>query len=337
MTAAVKIIAEAGVNHNGDVALAERLIDAAGDAGADCVKFQTFDPEALAAPVAQKAAYQIATTGADQSQLDMLRGLALSPAVHERLMAYCRARGITFLSTPFDIRSADLLRNLGVSAFKISSGDLTNLPLLEHVAQFGKPMIVSTGMADLEEVRAAVHAIRSAGSVDLTLMQCVTDYPADPADANLRAMTTMVSAFGVPVGYSDHTPGIAVAIAAAALGATVIEKHITVDRRLPGPDQAASLEPAEFAAMVAGIRTATQALGTGEKAPSRRELLNRGAARRSLVAARDIALGVAVARQDLAILRPGTGLSPARLGWAVGRRLNRSAAAGTVLTEDMFE
>jgi N,N'-diacetyllegionaminate synthase len=337
LTGQVTIIAEAGVNHNGDIEQACRLIDVAADAGADFVKFQTFDPEALAAPEARKADYQIKTTGNDESQLQMLRKLALSPADHQRLIDHCSQRDIGFLSTPFDDASAEMLAGLGVAAFKISSGDLTNLPLLKFVSGFGKPMIVSTGMGDLEEVEDAVVAMRSAGANDITLLHCVTDYPADPADANLRAMATLAAAFEVPVGYSDHTEGINVSLAAVALGATVIEKHFTLDRSLPGPDQLASLEPAELADLVTGIRTVEQALGTGRKIPSEKELQNRIAARRSLVTTQDIAAGQLLQRGDLAIMRPGSGLAPKELERVIGMRLRRAVPAGTVLVEEMLK
>jgi len=337
LTGQVTIIAEAGVNHNGDIEQACRLIDVAADAGADFVKFQTFDPEALAAPEARKADYQIKTTGNDESQLQMLRKLAVSPADHQRLIDHCFQRDIGFLSTPFDDASAEMLAGLGVAAFKISSGDLTNLPLLKFVSGFGKPMIVSTGMGDLEEVEDAVAAMRSAGANDITLLHCVTDYPADPADANLRAMATLAAAFEVPVGYSDHTEGINVSLAAVALGATVIEKHFTLDRSLPGPDQLASLEPAELADLVTGIRTVEQALGTGQKIPSEKELQNRIAARRSLVTTQDIAAGRSLQPEDLAVMRPGSGLAPKELERVIGMRVRWDIPGGTMLSEDMLE
>ena len=336
MTQSVAIIAEAGVNHNGDVSAALRLVDAAAEAGADYVKFQTFDPDLLAAPDADKAAYQVQTTGGGESQRDMLKKLVLSMEDHRRLKTHCSERGIEFLSTPFDNASADMLLELDVPAIKISSGDLTNLPLLRHVASTAKPMIVSTGMATIAEIEEAMTAMRDAGAEDITLLHCVTDYPADPSDANLRAIETLANRFGVPAGYSDHTPGITVAVAAAALGAVVVEKHITLDRTLPGPDQQASLEPEEFAALVAGIRTVERALGTGEKIPSARERSNIPAARRSLVSARGIAKDAVITAEDLTVMRPGTGMPPAALDAVVGRKTNRAIAPGTVLTEDML-
>ena len=336
MTHSVSIIAEAGVNHNGDVSAALRLIDAAATAGADYVKFQTFDPDALVTSSAEKADYQIRTTGNIETQLDMLRKLVLSRDDHMRLKAHCREKEIGFLSTPFDPVSTDFLVELDVPAIKVSSGDLTNLPLLRHIASTGKPMIVSTGMGALDEIREAIYAIQAVGANDITILHCVTDYPADPADANLRAIRTLADAFDLPVGYSDHTPGITVAIAAAAIGATVVEKHITLDRSLPGPDQQASLEPAEFASLVSGIRTVEKALGTGEKIPSEREIANIAAARRSLVSARAIAKDAVVTADDLTVMRPGTGMAPSKLDMVIGRKANRTIDPGTLLTEDMF-
>jgi N,N'-diacetyllegionaminate synthase len=336
VTQSVAIIAEAGVNHNGDVAAALRLVDAAAEAGADFVKFQTFDPDLLATPDADKAAYQVQTTGDGESQRDMLKKLVLSKADHRRLKTHCSDRGIEFLSTPFDNASVDMLLELDVPAIKISSGDLTNHLLLRHVASTGKPMIVSTGMATIAEIADAMDAMRDAGAEDITLLHCVTDYPADPADANLRAIAPLANRFGVPAGYSDHTRGITVAVAAAALGAVIIEKHITLDRTLPGPDQQASLEPEEFAALVSGIRTVERALGTGEKIPSARERRNVAAARRSLVSARGIAKDAVITAEDLTVMRPGTGMPPAAMDTVVGRKTNRAIAPGTVLTEDML-
>lgn len=332
----VSIIAEAGVNHNGDISIALELVDAAAAAGADFVKFQTFDPDLLATPAAEKASYQIRSTDKEETQLDMLRKLALSLDDHKILKAHCSKRGIKFLSTPFDAASAEMLIELGVPAIKISSGDLTNLPLLRHVASTGIRMIVSTGMGTEDEVREAVATIREASSSDITLLHCVTDYPANPADANLLAIHTLSEKFCLPVGYSDHTPGLTVAIAAAALGAVIIEKHITLDRNLPGPDQQASLEPGEFTDMVQSIRVVEQSLGTGEKKPSERELKNLAAARRSLVAARDISIGAIISADDLAVKRPGTGMSPRMFDEIVGRKTCRAIDVGSVLTEDMF-
>ncbi len=245
------VIAEAGVNHNGDAALALRLVDAAAAAHADAVKFQTFRAEAVAAAEAPKAAYQQASTGGAESQLDMLRRLELSTDGHHAVVERCRDRGILFLSTPFDEQSADFLDAMGVPAFKIPSGELTNAALVSHVARKGRPMIVSTGMATLGEVDEAIRTIAASGNPPVALLQCVTNYPADPATANLRAMHAMAAAFDVPTGYSDHTRGVETALAAVALGACIVEKHFTLDRLLPGPDHAASLEPGELAQLIA--------------------------------------------------------------------------------------
>lgn len=329
------IIAEAGVNHNGDLTLAKRLIDAAVEAKADAVKFQTFKAERLASATAPKAAYQLRTTDHGESQLEMLRRLELSEAAHRHLMAYCQTRGILFLSAPFEEGSADLLERLGVPAFKIPSGELTNLPLLAHVARKGKPMIVSTGMATLEEVEAAVQRIRSSGNPPLILLHCVSDYPANPAEANLRAMRTMAEAFNVPVGYSDHTPGLDVALAAVALGACVIEKHFTLDSTLPGPDHRASLEPKELAVLVRGIRLVEAALGDGRKIPARSETATAAVARKSVVAARTIPRGTRLTEACLCLKRPGTGLPPSALPSVLGRTATREIPAETVLTWDM--
>jgi N-acetylneuraminate synthase/N,N'-diacetyllegionaminate synthase len=258
--APVFFIAEAGVNHNGDPTLAHRLIEVAASAGADAVKFQTFRTEALVSRHAPKAPYQVETTGAAESQLEMLRKLELSRETFGSLAEACRKRGILFLSSPFDLASADDLESLGVAAFKTGSGELTNLPLLEHLAAKRKPIIVSTGMATLEEVATAVSAV--GGRAPLALLHCVSAYPAPPEETNLRAMDTLRARFDCPVGFSDHTPGLTVSVAAVALGATIIEKHFTVDRSLPGPDHRASLDPAELTALVAAVREVEASLAT---------------------------------------------------------------------------
>lgn len=332
----VTIIAEAGVNHNGSTALARQLVDAAVAAGADIIKFQTFTAEKLAAPDAPKAAYQEETTGCGESQLDMLRALELSADAHRELFAYCQARGIEFLSTPFDADNIDLLTGLGVARLKIPSGDITNGPLLLKAGQTGLPLIISTGMATLPEIDAAlgVAALGHLGTADkditpesfssarhseagqayllekVTLLHCTTEYPAPFEDVNLRAMATMAEAFGLPVGYSDHTTGLAVAIAATARGAAVIEKHFTMDRSLPGPDHRASLEPAELAELVRCVREVEMALGSPAKAPSKRESKNMAVIRKSVVAAADIASGEVMAPGNLAVMRPSNGRSP---------------------------
>jgi len=333
----VFMIAEAGVNHNGDLKLARALIDVAVEAGADAVKFQTFQADRLATPDAPKADYQLRTTGDAESQFDMLRRLELSPDAHRELQSYCHERGIIFLSTPFDEEAVDLLDELGVPAFKISSGDLTNSPLLEHVASKGKPVILSTGMSELSELIEAVSVLNTAGCENPVLLHCVSNYPADAAEVNLRAMQTMRSAFDVPVGFSDHTEGIDVALAAVALGACVIEKHFTLDRTLPGPDHRASLEPAELRELVRSIRRVETALGNGRKVPSASEVETAKVARRSLVAARDIPAGVTLERSMVVMRRPGTGMSPGMLETLLNRRAVREIAAGTLLDEGMFD
>jgi N,N'-diacetyllegionaminate synthase len=314
------IIAEAGVNHNGSLDLGKHLIDAAARSGADAVKFQTFKAENLVSSGAPKAEYQMRTTEADESQWAMIKRLELTPVAHLELLEHCRRRGILFLSSPFDEESADFLDDLGIPAFKIPSGEITNHPFLSHVAGKGKPMILSTGMASLGEIEGALQAIRRAGNPPLVLLQCVSNYPAAPADVNLRAMRTMALAFGVPVGYSDHVPPNEVAFGAVALGACLVEKHFTLDRNLPGPDHQASLEPAELAALVAGIRRVEAALGDGCKRPAAREADTARVARKSLVAARDIAAGEVLEETMLAVKRPGTGLAPALRSLVAGRK-----------------
>jgi N-acetylneuraminate synthase/N,N'-diacetyllegionaminate synthase len=334
---AVLVIAEIGVNHNGDVRLAKQLIDLAAAAGADAVKIQTFTAEALATPTSPKADYQIETTGAAESQLEMLRGLELSEDAHRKLQRHCHSAGLMFLSTPFDSAAADLLEQLDVPAFKISSGDVTNLPLLEHLARKGRPLILSTGMSNLEEVAEAVETIRNSGCEQLVLLHCVSDYPASVSDVNLRAMQTMAEAFRVPVGYSDHTTGIEISIAAVALGACVIEKHFTLDRNLPGPDHRASLEPSELQALIQGIRRVSAALGDGKKVPADSELETARVARRSLIAAENICAGTTIIRKMIAAKRPGTGLSPTKLSLILGRKALVDITAGSMLTTEMFD
>jgi N,N'-diacetyllegionaminate synthase len=322
------IIAEAGVNHNGDLALARQLVDVAADAGADLVKFQTFTADSVVAIHARKADYQVQTTSAGESQHAMLRRLELTREMHETLIAHCQAKSIGFFSTGFDPESIDLLAELGLDRFKIPSGEITNLPYLRHVGRYGKPVILSTGMATLGEIEAALDVLERAGTPHnrITVLHCNTEYPTPMADVNLRAMLAIRDAFGVAVGYSDHTAGIEVAIAAVALGATVIEKHFTLDRNLPGPDHKASLEPDELKAMVAAIRNIEQALGDGIKRPSPSEAKNMPIARKSLVAACAIRAGECFSETNLAVKRPGTGLSPMRWDEVLGRKAPRDFA-----------
>ena len=330
------VIAEAGVNHNGDMALATKLIDAAAEAGADAVKFQSFRAEQLVTPDAPKAEYQAQRTGAVESQQAMLKKLELTLDDHRMLIAHAESRGIQFLSTPFDEPSADLLNGLNVPAFKLPSGELTNLPFLKYVAKFGKPIILSTGMATLAEVDEAVTTLEDAGCTHLILLHCVSNYPANASDSNLRAMTTMHRAFGLPVGYSDHTLGNEVCFASVALGACVVEKHITLDRAMPGPDHAASAEPEDFDDLVDGIRTIQSAIGNGRMRPAPSELGTAKVARKSLITTRDIPEGTALTADDLAVRRPGTGLSPKLLSVIVGRTARRTIPAGTLLQLEML-
>lgn len=319
------IIAEAGVNHNGDLAMAHQLINVAAEAGADLVKFQTFSADRLVTTHARKADYQIQTTDAGESQHAMIRRLELTRDIHEALIAHCKTRGIQFCSTGFDPESIDLLVKLGLSYFKIPSGEIINLPYLRHVGGYGKPVILSTGMATLGEIEAALEVLEQAGTLRnrITVLHCNTEYPTPMADVNLRAMLTIRDAFDVAVGYSDHTVGIEVAVAAVALGATIIEKHFTLDRNLPGPDHKASLEPAELKAMVAAIRNIEQALGDGIKRPSVSEAKNKPITRKSLVAACAIRAGEVFSENNLIAKRPGTGLSPMRWDEVLGHKAPR--------------
>jgi N,N'-diacetyllegionaminate synthase len=327
------IIAEAGVNHNGDLALARQLIDVAAESGADLVKFQTFTADRLVTRAAPKAEYQSQSTGNSESQYEMLRSLELSVEMHRHLIAHCRTRSIGFLSTAFDIESVDLLVSLGQQHFKIPSGEITNLPYLRHIGRLNKGVILSTGMATLDEVAAAIDALERAGTprTDMTVLHCTTEYPAPMADVNLRAMLSMQAALGVRVGYSDHTPGIEVAIAAVAMGASLIEKHFTLDRNLPGPDHQASLEPAELRSLVTAIRNIEVALGDGIKRVMPSEARNRPVARKSLVARRAIEAGEVFTAENIAAKRPGTGISPMRWDEIVGRSASRDFAVDELI------
>jgi N-acetylneuraminate synthase len=351
------VIAEAGVNHNGSLDLALRLVDAAKNIGADAVKFQSFRADALVTRDAPKAAYQIETTGRVQSQWEMLKALELDDAAHRTLKAHAEKIGIEFMSTPFDEQGIGYLAGLGLRRLKLPSGELTNGPFLLRAARVGLPLIVSTGMADLGEVEEAMAVLafgfmqpknatpkraelsalladpdaQAALRARITLLHCTTQYPAPPESANLRAMETLRAHFDVPVGYSDHTDGIAVSIAAAALGASTIEKHLTLDRSMEGPDHRASLDPAEFAAMMAGIRAAESALGDGIKAPQTAERPNIAIARKSLVAARAIPVGKILEAADIAAKRPGDGRSPMAYWDLLGTTAPRAYTQGEKL------
>ena len=322
------IIAEAGVNHNGDIAMAMQLIDKAAEAGADLVKFQTFSADRQVTRTAAKAVYQTQTTSKSESQYEMLRRLEISDEMHNDLMRHCKSRNIGFFSTGFDIESIDLLVALGQECFKIPSGELTNLPYLRHIGALGGSVILSTGMATLGDIEAAIDALEQAGTSrrSMKVLHCTTEYPTPMSDVNLRAMQSIAAAFDVEVGYSDHTPGIEVAIAAVAMGASVIEKHFTLDRNLPGPDHKASLEPAELAAMVAAIRNIEIALGDGVKRLTESEARNEPVMRKSLMASQVISAGEVFSSENITTKRPGTGISPMRWDEVIGRTANRDFA-----------
>lgn len=326
------VIAEAGVNHNGDVTKALQLVDAAAEAGADLVKFQTFSADRLVTRAAKTADYQRRNEQGD-TQYDMLRRLEMTPAMHEAVIAHCAGRGIGFFSTGFDIESVNQLVGYGARLFKVPSGEITNLPYLRHIGGLGKPVILSTGMATMGEIEAAIDVLEGAGTAraNIVVLHCNTEYPTPMRDVNLRAMLSIRDAFGVTVGYSDHTAGIEVAIAAAALGASVIEKHFTLDRRLPGPDHSASLEPDELRAMVTAIRNIDQAMGDGIKRPSPSETKNKVIARKSIVAGRPIATGEPYSAENMAVKRPADGVSPMRWDEMIGRRAPRDFATDEAL------
>lgn len=316
----VFIIAEAGVNHNGSVALAKKLIDVAAEAGVDAVKFQTFKTENLVSKNAEKAKYQKETTDKEESQFDMIKKLELDIDTHHELMAYCTTKNIMFLSTPFDHDSIDMLDELGLEIFKIPSGEITNLPYLHHIGSLNKKVILSTGMADMGEIEDALDILTEAGTKkeNITVLHANTMYPTPMEDVNLRAMITIGNTFDIQFGYSDHTLGIEVDIAAVAMGATVIEKHFTLDKNMEGPDHKASLEPDELVAMVKSIRNIEKALGSSIKKPSKSEKPNMAIARKSIVASRSIRKGEIFNTDNMTIKRPGNGISPIRWDEVVG-------------------
>lgn len=356
MTSTCYIIAEAGVNHNGSLSMAKQLIEAAAEAGADAVKFQTFKAEHIVAKSAEKAKYQQETTTGSKSQYEMLKALELSENMHFELANYCERMGIDFLSTPFDLPSLDfLISQLGMRKIKIPSGEITNAPFLYEIGRRGLPVFLSTGMSTIGDIEQALGALalgylgekeglsaerlslaaygegREALESNVTLLHCTTEYPAPLEDVHLRAMETMSQTFGLPVGYSDHTEGIAVSVAAAAIGATVIEKHFTLDRTLPGPDHRASLEPSELQDLVRSIRQVEQALGRSLKMPSTTELHNRTAARKSLIAAQSIRKGEVFTEQNLCVKRPGGGISPVYYWDLLGKPADRDYAQDDVI------
>ena len=306
----VKIIAEAGVNHNGDIIIAKKMIDFAKEAGVDYIKFQTFIPENLVSKYAKKAEYQKTTTASDESQIQMLRKLTLSENEFIELSDYCKATSIGFISTPFDLESVGFLNSFNMDFWKVPSGEITNLPYLVKIAKTGKPIILSTGMSDLDEIDEAISALKDNGARKITLLHCNTQYPTPMEDVNLNAMLTLKDRYNCDVGYSDHTLGIEVPIAAVALGATVIEKHFTLSSSMEGPDHKASLEPKEFKSMVSAIRNIEKALGTGNKVASPSETENKDIARKSIVASRMIKKGEVFTKDNITTKRPGSGISP---------------------------
>ena len=333
MSNKIIIIAEAGVNHNGDISLAMQLIDVAAEAGADFVKFQTFNADRLVTRIAKKANYQEQATDSMESQHEMLSRLELTEAMHLHLIAHCETQNIGFLSTGFDIESINLLSNLGQECFKVPSGEITNLPYLRHIGQLKKRIILSTGMSTLGDIEAAIDVLENAGTprAKITVLHCTTEYPTPMAEVNLRAMQSIHAAFGTEVGYSDHTQGIEVSIAAVAMGAAVIEKHFTLDRNLPGPDHQASLEPKELNAMVAAIRNIEVALGDGIKRLTPSEVNNKSIVRKSLIASRQIKAGEPFTAENITTKRPGIGISPMQWDEVLGRAARRDFLADELI------
>lgn len=319
----VFVIAEAGVNHNGDIEIAKRLVDMAAWAGADAVKFQTFQAERIVCKSAKKAQYQMEMTQISESQFDMLKKLELTPKMHEQLIEYSKHKQIKFLSTPFDIESMDYLVHCGLDIIKIPSGEITNYPYLVNAGKAGVKVIISSGMSSLDEVKDAVCVLRDNGCIDITVLHCNTEYPTPYADVNLYAMQTIKNELGVPVGYSDHTVGIEVPIAAAALGASVIEKHFTLDKNMEGPDHKASIEPGELREMITMIRHIELSLGDGRKIPSISEIKNMDVVRKSIVAKCDISKGEILTERNITTKRPGSGLSPMRWNEVLGTKAIR--------------
>ena len=319
----VLIIAEAGVNHNGNISIAKKLIDIAAEAGADIVKFQTFKADKMISKKAPKANYQIRNSGKSDSQLEMIKKLELDLEMHKELINHCKKKKIQFLSTPFDLGSIDLLISLGISIFKIPSGEITNLPYLTKIGKLKKKVILSTGMSNLGEIENALTILTSNGTKpeNISLLHCNTEYPTPMKDVNLRAMKTIRKAFNISVGYSDHTLGIEVPIAAVAMGATIIEKHITLDKKMEGPDHAASLDPQELSAMVKAIRNIELAMGDGIKKPSPSEIKNKVIARKSIHLSKDLKKGQRLSSSDLIMKRPGDGISPLFSDMVIGKKL----------------
>lgn len=326
------VIAEAGVNHNGSIELAQRLVEAAAQSGADAIKFQTFQAEKVISAGTPKADYQKDTTGTAEQQFEMVRRLEMSEHMTRSVAAHAASVGIVFLSTAFDEQSVDLLDDMGVPAFKVGSGDVTNLPLVEFIGRKRKPVILSTGMSYLEEVKSAVETLIAAGCPELALLHCVSSYPADPREANLRVLQRLRDTFNVPIGFSDHCLDNEIAIAAVAMGANIVEKHITLDVNLPGPDHRVSLSPDGFKSLVRSIRIVERSLGDGIKRPYPGEQNVRDLARRSIVAAHTIAPGAMISRDMLAFKRPGTGIPPSQWKQLVGKRAAREIAYDSLIT-----
>lgn len=334
----VFIIAEAGINHNGNIEIAKKLIDAAVIAGADAVKFQTFKAEKLVTQFAVKAKYQQKNTSSSESQFEMLKKLQLSTANYRELFLYCKQKNIIFMSTPFDEESADFLEKIGMKIFKIPSGEITNIYLLQHIAKKKKSIILSTGMADLGEIEKAVNWIYTINSMaDLTLLHCTSSYPAATEDVNLSAIKTMRKVFGLPVGYSDHTIGIEIPIAAVAIGATVIEKHFTLDKNMEGPDHKTSLEPPELKTMVKAIRNVEKAIGDGIKKITLSEKNTKEVSRKSLTAKRNIKSGEVIKINDIDIKRPGTGISPEFKEIIAGMQVKKNIKVDSIIKWEDFK
>lgn len=319
----VYIIAEAGVNHNGSIELAKKMVDVAKKSGADCIKFQTFVSKNIVSKSAGKAEYQKQQTDANESQLDMLKKLELTFDEFIKLSEYCKEKEIEFLSTAFDFESIDFLNGLDMKRWKIPSGDITNLPYLIKIAKLGKPVILSTGMSTMNDIRSAILVLKENGSGDITVLHCTTEYPTPYEDVNLKAMNAIQDEFDVPVGYSDHTKWIEISIAAVALGATVIEKHFTLDRNMEGPDHKASLEPDELKTLVSVIRNVEIAIGSGVKQPAESEKKNMAIARKSIIAKRNIAKGEIFTEENLTVKRPGNGISPMKWFEVIGQEASR--------------
>lgn len=325
------IIAEAGVNHNGDLEKALQMIDMAADAGVDAVKFQTFQAELLASEEAPKACYQEQNTGNPESQFQMLKRLELPKDAYPELISACRVKDLIFMSTPFDEGSVDLLEEVGIAAYKIPSGEITNVPLLKYIAQKNKPVIMSTGMAKMEEIRLAVQVMQKEETGPLALLQCTSNYPVKPEDVNLRAMNLLAHEFGLPVGFSDHSLGIELSVAAVAMGACIIEKHFTLDKTLEGPDHLMSLELQELKDLVLAIRNVEQALGDGQKGQMASEKNTAEVARKSIHYKTDLSRGTILTEGDFIMLRPGTGVSPLKMAEIIGKKLKKDVPANSML------